>query len=68
MYKVCLYWKLTCNRGILGSPDRVSMDWAIMLFKNSCTADLKVKERINLKYVGAQTMLPRGGYILVAHV
>ena len=45
---------MTCNRWIpIGSPDRELMNWALILFKNSCTDDLK--EKINMKYEGLQT-------------
>ena len=46
--QVCL-WQLTLNRKVpVGSPDRTSMDWALMLLYNSCTKDLR--DQIDLKY------------------
>jgi uncharacterized membrane protein YgcG len=46
--QVCL-WQLTLNRKVpVGSADRTSMDWALMLLYNSCTKDLR--DQIDLKY------------------
>jgi len=46
--QVCL-WQLTLNRKVpVGSADRTSMDWALLLLSNSCTKDLR--DQIDLKY------------------
>ena len=46
--QACL-WQLTLNRRVpVGSADRTSMDWALLLLYNSCTKDLK--DQVGLKY------------------
>ena len=46
--QACL-WQLTLNRRVpVGSEDRTTMDWALLLLYNSCTKDLR--DQVGLKY------------------